>query len=253
MNNIEGKVALITGASRGIGHSIALRLAKDGADIVIHYGSNLDKAQKLAKKIEELGRKAFIIQANLSHMQDVNGLFIQLDSVLKDMGKTHFDILVNNAGIGQETTIETITEDSYNEVMDIHVKAPLFLIQKALSRLNDGGRIINISSTVTRIALPNLLGYSISKGAVNTLTYVLAQQLGSRKITVNAISPGFVDTDMNEAVLRDPNGRQFAASLSVMGRWAETEDIADIAAFLAGPDSRWVTGQVIDASGGSRL
>jgi NAD(P)-dependent dehydrogenase (short-subunit alcohol dehydrogenase family) len=140
-----------------------------------------------------------------------------------------------------------------NQNSILHVKAPLFVIQKALSRLNDGGRIINISSTVTRIALPNLLGYSISKGAVNTLTYVLAQQLGSRKITVNAISPGFVETDMNEAVLSDPNGRQFTASQSEMGRWAETADIAHVAAFLAGPDSRWVTGQVIDASGGTRL
>jgi NAD(P)-dependent dehydrogenase (short-subunit alcohol dehydrogenase family) len=253
MSDLKGKVALVTGASRGIGRSIALRLAKDGADVVVHYGFNQDKAIQLVKEIQSFGAKAFAVQANLGKVREIKALFQKLDSVLKDWDKSQFDVLVNNAGIGQESTIESITEESYDEVMDLHVKAPLFIIQNALSRLNDGGRIINISSTVTRIALPNLLGYSISKGAINTLTFVLAQQLGSRKITVNAISPGFVNTDMNEAVLSDPNGREFAANLSVMGRWAETEDIADIASFLAGPDSRWITGQILDASGGSRL
>jgi NAD(P)-dependent dehydrogenase (short-subunit alcohol dehydrogenase family) len=253
MSDLKGKVALVTGASRGIGRSIALRLAKDGADVVVHYGFNQDKALQLVEEIQSFGGKAFAIQANLGKAGEIKALIQKLDSVLKEWDKSQFDILVNNAGIGQESTIESITVESYDEVMDLHVKAPLFIIQNALSRLNDGGRIINISSTVTRIALPNLLGYSISKGAINTLTFVLAQQLGSRKITVNAISPGFVDTDMNEAVLSDPNGREFAANLSVMGRWAETEDIADIASFLAGPDSRWITGQILDASGGSRL
>jgi NAD(P)-dependent dehydrogenase (short-subunit alcohol dehydrogenase family) len=253
MRHLKEKIAFVTGASRGIGHSIALRLAKDGADVIVHYSRNQEKAKQLVEEIQRIGSKAFAVQADLSKMEDVNGLFYSVDSVLKDWGKNHFDILVNNAGIGQESTIESITEDSYEEVMDLHVKAPIFLIQNSLSRLNDGGRIINISSTATRIALPNLLGYSISKGAINTFTYVLAQQLGSRRITVNAISPGFVNTDMNAAVLSDPNGRQFAAGLSVMGRWAETDDVADIAGFLAGPDARWVTGQLIDASGGSRL
>ncbi|MXQ52462.1 SDR family oxidoreductase [Shimazuella alba] len=253
MSDLKGKVALVTGASRGIGRSIALRLAKDGADVVVHYGFNQDKAIQLVEEIQSFGGKAFAVQANLGKAREIKALFQKLDSVLKEWDKSQFDILVNNAGIGQESTIESITEESYDEVMDLHVKAPLFIIQNALSRLNDGGRIINISSTVTRIALPNLLGYSISKGAINTLTFVLAQQLGSRKITVNAISPGFVNTDMNEAVLSDPNGREFAANLSVMGRWAETEDIADIGSFLAGPDSRWITGQILDASGGSRL
>lgn len=253
MSDLKGKVALVTGASRGIGRSIALRLAKDGADVVVHYGFNQDKAIQLVEEIQSFGGKTFAVQANLGKAREIKALFQKLDSVLKEWDKSQFDILVNNAGIGQESTIESITEESYDEVMDLHVKAPLFIIQNALSRLNDGGRIINISSTVTRIALPNLLGYSISKGAINTLTFVLAQQLGSRKITVNAISPGFVNTDMNEAVLSDPNGREFAANLSVMGRWAETEDIADIASFLAGPDSRWITGQILDASGGSQL
>jgi NAD(P)-dependent dehydrogenase (short-subunit alcohol dehydrogenase family) len=253
MSDLKGKVALVTGASRGIGRGIALRLAKDGADVVVHYGFNQDKATQLVEEIQSFGGKVFAVQANLGKEGEVKGLFQKLDFVLKELDKTHFDILVNNAGIGQESTIESITEESYDEVMDLHVKAPLFIIQNALSRLNDGGRIINISSSATRIALPNLLGYSISKGAINTLTFVLAQQLGSRKINVNAIAPGFVDTQMNAAVLSDPNGREFAASLSVMGRWAETEDIADIASFLAGSDSRWITGQILDASGGSRL
>jgi len=161
--------------------------------------------------------------------------------------------LVNNAGIGQSTTIENITEDAFDEVFDIHVKTPIFLIQQALPRLRDGGRIINMSSAVTRMAFPNLLGYSVSKGALNTLNFVLAQQLGSRGITVNAIMPGIIETDMNTETLADPNGRTFAAGLSTFKRWGQPEDVADIAAFLASPDSRWVTGQLVDASGGSHL
>ncbi len=133
------------------------------------------------------------------------------------------------------------------------MKAPLFIIQQALPRLKDEGRIINISSAVTRIALPNVFGYSISKGAINTLTYVLAQHLGTRKITVNAILPGIIDTEMNTSTLQDPDGRLFAAGLSTFNRWGQPEDVADIATFLASSDSRWVTGQLIDASGGSHL
>lgn len=149
--------------------------------------------------------------------------------------------------------MEETTEAAFDEVMSINVKAPLFVTKEALPRLKDGGRIINISSFVTRVASPSVFTYSMSKGAIDTFTLLLAKQLGSRNITVNAILPGIINTEMNAGTLGDPQGQQYAAGLSVFNRWGEPEDIADIAAFLASPDSRWITGQLIDASGGSHL
>ncbi|MCC3375162.1 SDR family oxidoreductase [Cohnella sp. REN36] len=254
MEKLKGKVALVTGASRGIGRGIALRLAKDGAAVAVHYGKSKTAAEEVVRTIREQGGAAFAIGADLTSVADIRALFGRLDGELHQrFGHAGLDILVNNAGIGQQLSIEETTEASLDEVWALHVKGPIFVIREALSRLRDGGRILNLSSAVTRIALPNLLGYSVTKGAVNTLTYVLAQQLGPRQITVNALAPGFVETDMNADLLSDPIGRQFAAGFSAFGRWAQPADIADIAAFLASEDGRWVTGQVIDASGGSRL
>ncbi|QYR20751.1 SDR family oxidoreductase [Paenibacillus sp. sptzw28] len=254
MNRLRGKSALVTGASRGIGRGIALRLAQEGAVVAVHYGKNHSAAEEVVREIRLKGGKAFTIGADLTSFSSVHELFAVLDASLEEhTGESRFDILVNNAGIGQYATIEETTEQSFDEVMNLHIKAPVFTIQQALPRMKDDGRIINISSAVTRIAFPNLLGYSISKGALNTLTYVLAQQLGDRKITINAILPGVIDTDMNAATLQSPEGQKFASGLSTFGRWGQPEDVADIAAFLASPDSRWVTGQLIDASGGSHL
>jgi NAD(P)-dependent dehydrogenase (short-subunit alcohol dehydrogenase family) len=254
MGKLKGKIALVTGASRGIGRSIASGLARDGALVAVHYGTRRDDAEEAVQKIVQYGGSAFTIGADISSLNGIRDLYAALDEALQvRTGDRRFDILVNNAGIGQAATIEETTEQSFDEVMSIHVKAPLFMTQQALPRLRDEGRIINISSAVTRIALPNLFGYSISKGALNTLTYVLAQHLGSRNITVNAILPGIIDTEMNAGTLQDPDGQKFAAGLSAFNRWGQPEDVAEIAAFLASSDSRWITGQLIDASGGSRL
>jgi len=254
MGNLQGKVALVTGASRGIGRGIALRLAADGATVAVHYGSNQERAEEVVRLIRSGGGSAFAIGADLVHEGGIKALFEELDGRLDGPAAgTRLDILVNNAGIGQQIGIEETTEASLDEVLNINVKAPILVIREALKRMNDGGSIINLSSAVTRIPLPNLLGYSVSKGAINTLTLNLAQELGGRGIRVNAIQPGIIDTDMNAGTLQDPGGRAFAAGLSVFGRWGQPEDVADIAAFLASSDSRWVTGQLIDASGGSRL
>lgn len=251
---LKGKIALVTGASRGIGRGIALRLAQDGAFVAVHYGKKQGAAEEVVREIQYHGGSACAIGANMGSVKGVYELYRALDAALMERtSETRFDILVNNAGIGQYASIETLSEESFDEVMNVNVKAPLFLIQHALPRLRDEGRIINISSKVTQVSFPDLLGYSISKGAINTLTSTLAKQLGARNITVNAIMPGIIDTDMNTATLQDPAGREFAASLSVFGRWGNPGDVADIAAFLASPDSRWVTGQLIDASGGTHL
>jgi NAD(P)-dependent dehydrogenase (short-subunit alcohol dehydrogenase family) len=254
MDVLKDKLALVTGASRGIGRSIALRLAQEGAYVVVHYGNRQDEAEAVVRQIEQHGGNACAVGADLRTMDGIHHLFAELDEVIQNrMEASGFDILVNNAGIGQIVGIEETTEASYEEVMNLNVKAPLFVTQQALSRINDGGRIINISSFVTRVASPGVFTYSMSKGAIDTFTLLLAKQLGSRNITVNAIQPGIINTEMNAGTLQNTEGQKYAASLSAFGRWGEPEDIADIAAFLASPDSRWVTGQLLDASGGSHL
>ncbi|WP_226546311.1 SDR family oxidoreductase [Bacillus thuringiensis] len=254
MNNLKGKVAVVTGASRGIGRSIALHLAQAGALVVVHYSKRKEEAEDVVDKIKQDGGAAFAISADLSTFKGINNLYLMMDqSLQKHIGNTTFDILVNNAGIGQILTLEESTEESFDEVMNINVKAPFFIIQKALPRLKDGGRIINISSFVTRVASPSVFAYSISKGAINTLTHTLAKQLGARGITVNAILPGIINTEMNAETLGNKDGQKYAAGLSTFNRWGEPKDIADIVGFLSSSDSRWITGELIDASGGSCL
>ena len=254
MIRLEGKVALVTGASRGIGRAIAMRLAQEGALVAVHYGTNRDAAEEVVQNIEHNGGTAFTIGTKLGSLESIHTLYKTLDELLKERtGDTHFDILVNNAGIALVAPIEDTTEEAYEEMMKINVKMPFFLTQQALPRLRDEGRIINLSSSITRISLPAIPAYSMSKGAINSLTLALSTQLGSRGITINAIQPGFIATDMNAAMLQDPASQKYGADFSIFGRWGQPEDVADIAAFLASSDSRWVTGQWIDASGGSHL
>ncbi|WP_088346457.1 SDR family oxidoreductase [Bacillus cereus] len=250
MNKLKGKIALVTGASRGIGRSIALHLAQAGALVVVHYSKRKEEAESVVDIIKQDGGSAFAISADLSTFNGINKLYSMKDqSLQKYIGDNTFDILVNNAGIGQILTLEESTEESFDEVMNINVKAPFFIIQKALPRLKDGGRIINISSFVTRVASPSVFAYSISKGAINTLTHTLAQQLGARGITVNAILPGIINTEMNAETLGNRDGQKYAAGLSTFNRLGEPNDIADIVGFLSSSDSRWITGELIDASG----
>lgn len=254
MEKLKGKVALVTGASRGIGRAIALRLAREGALVAVHYGKNRDAAEEVVREIGQGGGTAFALGQELDQAYDIQALYESLDDALTDRtGSRQFDILVNNAGIGLPASIEETSEAAFDELVKLNVKAPFFMIQQALPRLRDGGRVINLSSAVTRISLPGIPAYSMTKGAIDSLTLSLANQLGPRGITINAIQPGFVATDMNAAMLREPALRQFGADYSIFGRWGEPADIADVAAFLASPDSRWITGQRIDASGGAHL
>ncbi|MZQ83152.1 SDR family oxidoreductase [Paenibacillus sp. 5J-6] len=254
MSRLQGKVALVTGASRGIGRAIALRLAQEGALVAVHYGTNQSAAEEVVRDIEQSGGAAFTIGAKLGSIESIQTLYQTLAEVLKERtGDTRFDILVNNAGIALVAPIEATTEEAYEEIMRVNVKMPFFLTQQGLPRLRDDGRIINLSSAITRISLPAIPAYSMTKGAINTLTLALSNQLALRGITINAIQPGFVATDMNAGMLQDPASQQYGADFSIFGRWGQPEDVADIAAFLASSDSRWVTGQLIDASGGSHL
>jgi NAD(P)-dependent dehydrogenase (short-subunit alcohol dehydrogenase family) len=254
MKRLEGKTALVTGASRGIGRGIALRLANDGALVAVHYAANKTAADEAVKEIESKGGRAFAVGADLNSVDGVHQLVQTFRKELqKRTGKTSFDILVNNAGIGRSQNLEQTTEEEFDQLFAVNVKAPFFLIQQLLSDIRDGGRIINISSGVTRIAMPDIITYNMTKGAINVMSFNLAQQLGKRQITVNAVLPGIIDTDVNASWLHTPEGKTNAENMSALGRVGQPSDIADVVSFLASDDARWITGDTIDATGGSHL
>lgn len=254
LKRLEDRIAVVTGASRGIGRAIALRLAAEGALVAVHYGTRIDAARETVSAIEAAGGTAFAVGAELDSLEGVNRLLQALDEELtRRMGSNQFDILVNNAGIGTSPSFEETSEEDFDRLFAINVKAPFFLVQRSLGRIRDGGRIINISSGVTRIAFPHILAYNLTKGALNTFTLHLAQLLGPRGITVNAVMPGITDTDVNASWLHTPDGLKSAEEMSALGRVGEPSDIADIVAFAASPDGRWVTEQMIDGTGGSHL
>ena len=251
---MKTKIALVTGASRGIGRAVALRLARDGAMVAVHYGSNRTGAEEVVAEIERAGGSAFALGADMARVADIEALYKALDAELvRRTGEAGFDILVNNAGIAPRGTIEGTSQQTFDLLFSVNVRGPFFMIQNALPRLRDGGRIINISSCVTRLAFPEIAAYSATKGAINTLTYLLAAQLGARGITVNAVAPGPTDTDMSAGWLGTPEGRASVVQTTALGRVGNPEDIAAAVAMLVSPDSGWVTGQCIEASGGIRL
>lgn len=254
MGDLAGRTAVVTGAGRGIGRGIACRLAADGALVAVHYGSNEAAARETVELISKNGGRAFCVRARLGLDGDAEELYRRLDEALAEQGEpAALDILVNNAGFNIPRGVADVTPQDFDQLMAVHAKAPLFLIQQALGRLRDGGRVINISSAATRIAFPESVAYCMAKAALEALTPALAKELGPRRITVNAVAPGFVKTDMNKRRWSSAEGEAFHAAFSVFHRMGRPADIADIVAFLASDDSRWVTGQCIDASGGSHL
>ncbi|GIL30154.1 SDR family oxidoreductase [Actinocatenispora comari] len=253
MGALDGKTALVTGASRGIGRAIAERLAADGAVVAVHYHRGVTAAHEVVTGIRERGGVAFGVRAELGVPGDVDTLLAGFDTAITEYDpRGGLDILVNNAAIGTSDDLAGLTPAGFDTLFAVNVKAPMFLVQQALSRLRDGGRIVNISSGVTRIALPDIIGYAATKGAVEAFSHNLAKQLGPRGITVNAVSPGIVETDVNPW-LADPERARWAADFSAFGRVGQPDDIADVVAFVVGDDARWVTGQVLDATGGSAL
>jgi NAD(P)-dependent dehydrogenase (short-subunit alcohol dehydrogenase family) len=253
MKPLAGKVALVTGGSRGIGQAIAKRLASDGAIIAVHYNEAADAANAVVADIEASGGVAFVVQGNLSER---GGAVTLAQAFTKELiarvGKAEFDILVNNAGVGKRATIDEISEDDLDLILQVNLKSPFLLIKALLPQLRDGGRIVNISSMGTRAAYPVMAAYAPAKAGLEALSKLLAVQLGVRQITVNAVMPGATATDMN-AGARDPVASKAVAATIALGRVGQPEDIAKVVAFLASDDGGWVTGQVVDASGGQRL
>ncbi|GAA2785488.1 SDR family oxidoreductase [Kitasatospora sp. CM 4170] len=247
------RTALVTGGGRGIGRAISLRLAAEGALVAVHYGHDHQAAQDTVKQIEADGGRAFALRAELGVPGDAEAVWDGFDQGLAAVGApAGVDIVVNNAGVTLPKPLADVTEEDYDRVFAVNTRAPFFILQRALPRLRDGGRIVNISSGAVRIGYPAIAAYTMTKGALDVLTPALALQLGPRGITVNTVAPGFTDTAINPT-LADPQIRSALAAHSAFNRLGTPADIADVVAFLAGDDARWITGQWIDATGGVHL
>jgi 3-oxoacyl-[acyl-carrier protein] reductase len=248
MGKLSGKVALVTGASRGIGAAIAKRLAADGARVVVNYGKSRAAAEEVVAEIRKAGGEAVAVKADVGNPAEIPGLFAA--------AKQHFgglDILVNNAAIMERRPIERVDAEHIDRHFQTNVRGYLLCIVEALKLLPRGGCIINLSSAITRMSYPGSVVYSSTKGAIDMITQVLGAELGPRGIRVNTVSPGSTRTDMNgPASGKTAEEEQREAEVTALGRIGTPEDIADAAVFLATDDARWVTGTKLDVSGGIR-
>jgi NAD(P)-dependent dehydrogenase (short-subunit alcohol dehydrogenase family) len=247
---LANKIALVTGASRGIGRAIARRLAADGAHVLVHYNNSSNSAEALVGEIEQAGGSAETISANLEDVKAVDKL---VADVKKRLDGRKLDILVNNAAIAEFVPFAETDAETLDRQLAINVRAPFQLTSGLVDSLTEGSRVLFTSSVVGKTYFPGAPAYAITKGAIDTLTRHLAGELGERGIRVNAIAPGATETDMAGALFATDESREMIKSLQALKRIGQPEDIAGVAGFLAGPDSAWVTGQVIDVSGGIKL
>ncbi|MFA7586168.1 MAG: SDR family oxidoreductase [Novosphingobium sp.] len=245
---LERKTALVTGGSRGIGRAIALRLAADGARVCVNYNSNAAAADEVVQAIRGAGGQAFALQGDVGSTASIDALFAAFDAQADGL-----DILVNNAGIGEMASLAETAEDLYDDMMRVNAKGTFFVTRAALSRLRQGGRVVNLSSMVSRAAYGSCMAYAMAKAAVNHFTVSLAADLGPQGITVNAVAPGATMTDFAPALFNDPAMVDYLANAAALKRVGQADDVARVIGFLAGPDGGWVTGQIIEASGGMHL
>ena len=249
------KIALVTGASRGLGREMALRIAQRGLDLILTYHTQKEAAEAVAAEIRETGRKAGVLRLDTRDTSSFGFFFEQAARYLEDTyGQARFDVLVNNAGTGIYKPFVETTEADFDEMMQVHLKGVYFLTQKALPYLNDGGRIINISSGLARFTFPGSSAYASMKGGVDVFTRYLAKELAGRKITANSVAPGAVGTDFgNGENLRNLKKRELVAGLTALGRVGVPEDIGGVVAFLCTDDAHWINGQRLEVSGGIML
>ena len=246
------KIALVTGASRGLGKDMAISLASKGIDVILTYRTNEEEASNVAANIQSMGRKAAVLSLDMSHPDTLDQFINSLKGVLQSVWQTNtFDFLVNNAGMGATIPFEQVTEDQFDEFMNVHFKGVYFLTQKCVPLINPGGRIINISSGTTRFSNPGYSIYASMKGAIEVFTRYLAKELGSKGIAANVVAPGPIETDFNSASIRNnPNLKGMLSSLTPLGRVGTAEDIGGVVAFLCSEEARWINGQRIEVSGG---
>lgn len=247
------KIGLVTGGSRGIGFATASRLAAEGATVLMHYGHDGEAASRAVAAIAEHGGVARPVQGAFDTTDGVEGVVASVARELQAAGR-QLDFLVNNAAISPEAGIEDTSHELLEQVMAVNAFAPVALIRGLLPEMADGGRIINVSSALTWAVMPEAVAYAMSKGALEAMTRTLAKGLGGRGITVNTVSPGVIDTEMNAEWLgQHPENREWVIGDTALARVGQPADVADIIAFLLSDDGRWITGQCIDASGGWHL
>jgi NAD(P)-dependent dehydrogenase (short-subunit alcohol dehydrogenase family) len=255
MNAQTQKIALITGGSRGLGRHTAESLARKGVDSVITYHSRADEASTVVAAIEAEGRKALALQLDTGVAATFDSFAEKLKGVLRDTwGRDRFDFLINNAGTSHHNSIEKTTEAELDTLYNVHFKGVFFLTQKLLPLINDGGRIINLSSGLTRIIMPGSAPYGSMKGAIEVLTKYMAKELGPRRIAVNVVAPGAIATDFSGGMVRDnPEINKRVADMTALGRAGLPDDIGPMIASLLSDDNRWVNGQRIEVSGGMSI
>ena len=252
---MNAPIALITGASRGLGKNAAQHLARQGSDLILTYRSGADEAQALVRDVEALGRRAVALPLDVAKSGSFPAFAAEVKAALARVWQRDtFDHLVNNAGIGITASIAETTEAQFDTLVDIHLKGPFFLTQSLLPLIANGGRIVNVSSGLARFALPGYAAYAAMKGGIEVLTRYLAKELGPRGISVNVLAPGAIETDFGGGAVRDNAAlNAMIASQTALGRVGLPDDIGGAIAMLLQPGNRWITGQRIEASGGMFL
>jgi NAD(P)-dependent dehydrogenase (short-subunit alcohol dehydrogenase family) len=253
--NASTTIAIVTGGSRGLGKSAALHIARKGGDVIVTYRSQAAEAQAVVAQIEAMGRRAVALQLDVGNSSSFAAFADHVRTALaQTWQRESFDHLVNNAGIGLGASLMETTEAQFDELMNIHFKGVFFLTQKLLPLMADGGRIVNISTGLTRFAMPGYAAYAAMKGAVETLTHYMAKELGPRGIAVNVVAPGAIETDFRDGAVRDnAQVNAFIASQTALGRVGLPDDIGGLIANVLSPDNGWVNAQRIEASGGMFL
>jgi NAD(P)-dependent dehydrogenase (short-subunit alcohol dehydrogenase family) len=249
------KIALVTGASRGLGKNAVLKLAEQGIDVIFTYNSQREEAESVVREIEAKGAKAVTLQLNVAESNGFDPFVAQVKSQLEKVWqRENFDFLVNNAGIGGNASFAETTEEEFDLLMKIHLKAPFFLTQKLLPLIADGGRVLNVSTGLTRFCLPGFAAYATMKGGMDVLTRYQAKELGARGISVNILAPGAIETDFGGGAVRDNQQiNQYVAKNTALGRVGQPDDIGGMVAMLLSEQSGWANGQRIEASGGMFL
>lgn len=249
------KIALVTGGSRGLGKDMALSIARKGLDVIITYRSKEDEAKQVAAQIESTGRKAAVLHLDMSDFSSLDNFVKELSNTLQSTWNvTALDYLVNNAGMGATAPFEKVTEELFNDFLNVHYKGIYFLTQKLLPHFNDNGGIINISTGTTRFVNPGYSVYASMKGAIEVLTRYMAKELGAKGIRANVVAPGPIETDFNNAGIRsNPEMKSRLSALSPLGRVGQPDDIGGVVAFLCTDDARWINGQRIEVSGGINM
>lgn len=248
------KIAIVTGGSRGLGRNTVLNLAKRGVDSIFTYHSNQAEAEKVAKLVHEMGRKAVSLQLDTGKASSFEPFAQCVGKALTELGAERFDYLVNNAGISHHKAFTETTEQELDNLYNVHFKGVFLLTQKLLPLMNDGGRIVNISSGLTRIIMPGSGAYASMKGAIEVMTRYLALELGPRRIAVNVVAPGAIATDFSGGMVRDnPDINKRVADMTALGRAGLPDDIGPMIASLLSEDNRWVNAQRIEVSGGMSI